>query len=63
LDGLQIGKLSQYITMHPGPTQPGHPFVGSCSEYQQKLGSKQAYCTMQAISGLCSVNWCLTKRS
>jgi len=27
-------------------TQPGHPFVGRRSEYQRKLGRKQAHRTM-----------------
>jgi len=27
-------------------TQPGHPFAGRCNECQQKLGRKQAHCSM-----------------
>ena len=30
----------------PGPTQPGHSFVGGHSEYQQKLQHKQAHSMM-----------------
>jgi len=30
----------------PSSTQPGHPYVGRCNEYQRKLGRKQAHCAM-----------------
>jgi len=34
-DRLQAGKPSR-------STQPGHPSVGRCNEYQRKMGRKQA---------------------
>jgi len=30
----------------PRSTQPGHPFVGRCDEYQWKLGHKQVHGVM-----------------
>jgi len=30
----------------PRSTQPGHPSVGRCNEYQRKLGRKQAHRAM-----------------
>jgi len=37
----------------PGSTQPGHPPVGRRSEYQRKLGRKQAH---RALQYLCTYN-------
>jgi len=36
-------------------TQPGHPSVGRHSEYQQKLGSKQAHHKMHDLAMLAGV--------
>ena len=38
IDGRCLGHLSRYVTSHPGPTPPGHPFVGRRNEYQPKGG-------------------------
>ena len=42
-DGMSdVGGFDLIFNLPPRPTQPSHPFVGRCNEYQQKLGNKQA---------------------
>jgi len=53
-DRLQMGKPYQYVTNHPRQLSLAIPSVRRRSEYQQKLGHKQAHCVMHkpCIRGL-----------
>jgi len=56
LGWVTICRQVNHLGMWPPPrsTQPGHPSVGRCNEYQRKLGRRQAHRAMHwpCIRGL-----------
>jgi len=49
-DCLQTGKTFSVCNQPLRSTQPGHPSMGRCSEYQWKLGHKQAHHAISVVS-------------